>query len=93
MIEIAVPGEMRRWTRTKQRAGRRVAFVPTMGYLHEGHLSLVRRARPANDHAIPWSFVNPPQVVPAADHAKDTPHMPPGPAMLEEGSNQLARPP
>ena len=42
-----------------KRAGLRVAFVPTMGAIHDGHLSLVRRARAAADRVVASVFVNP----------------------------------
>jgi pantoate--beta-alanine ligase len=60
----ATIAEMRALRRTMTGA---VGFVPTMGYLHEGHLSLARAARRQNEHVVASIFVNPTQFGPNED--------------------------
>jgi pantoate--beta-alanine ligase len=59
--------DMRTIVRGWRRKGETVAVVPTMGYLHEGHLSLVRKAKAEADRVVTTIFVNPTQFGPNED--------------------------
>ena len=59
--------EVREAVRPARRDGRTIALVPTMGYLHEGHLSLLRAARGRCDFVVMSLFVNPVQFGPIED--------------------------
>jgi pantoate--beta-alanine ligase len=53
----------------ERRAGSSIGLVPTMGFFHDGHLSLMRRARADNDVVVVSLFVNPAQFAPGEDFA------------------------
>jgi pantoate--beta-alanine ligase len=69
MKVIQTIGELRVELDALRTAGKRVGFVPTMGFLHEGHMSLVRTARAADDVVLVSIFVNPLQFGPSEDLA------------------------
>jgi pantoate--beta-alanine ligase len=68
--EITSLTEMRDWSRAERAHGTRIGFVPTMGFLHEGHLQLVDRARALAGRVVLSVFVNPLQFAPTEDLAR-----------------------
>ncbi|CCE96489.1 pantoate-beta-alanine ligase [Sinorhizobium fredii HH103] len=85
MKTITSIAELRAALAESRRAGKTIGLVPTMGYLHVGHMELVRRARGENDVVVASIFVNPLQFGPNEDLAKYPRDLARDETMLTEG--------
>lgn len=64
---IRTVSEMQAWAAEQHTAGRTIGCVPTMGYLHEGHMALIRESGRRADRTVMTLFVNPTQFAPHED--------------------------
>jgi len=67
MIVINKIKDLRKMIKKEKSNGKKIGFVPTMGYLHKGHLSLIKKAKSDNDIVVCSIFVNPTQFGPNED--------------------------
>ena len=64
---LKTKADMQAWSAAKKKQGKTISFIPTMGYLHKGHVSLLEIGRPLSDELVLSIFVNPTQFGPNED--------------------------
>ncbi len=64
---LKTASQMQEWAKTKKKYLKTICFVPTMGYLHQGHISLMEQGKPLCDELVISIFVNPTQFGPNED--------------------------
>ncbi|MGH7965437.1 MAG: pantoate--beta-alanine ligase [Candidatus Binatia bacterium] len=85
--------DMQRWSEARRLEGKKIALVPTMGFLHQGHLSLVHEGKKRGDVTVVSIFVNPIQFNQQADFATYPRHLEQDQRLLEEaGTDALFLP-
>ncbi|MDN7244033.1 pantoate--beta-alanine ligase [Planococcus shenhongbingii] len=67
MQTIETIQELKNWVKKTKESGKTIGLVPTMGFLHDGHISLVNKAKAENDRVVMSIFVNPAQFGPNED--------------------------
>ncbi|MBN2188890.1 MAG: pantoate--beta-alanine ligase [Chitinispirillaceae bacterium] len=67
MNTIRYPSGMKKWSDDAHKKGRTIGFIPTMGALHEGHLSIIKKSKDRADVTVMSIFVNPVQFCPGED--------------------------
>lgn len=70
LAQVSTIAEVRQYVQNARQVGKRIGFVPTMGYLHQGHTSLVAEAKKSCDVVVMSIFVNPLQFGPNEDFSR-----------------------